>query len=144
MTLSKNDAKDILQARHGSPHSVLGMHPFTSRRGPGLVVRAFLRDAAACDVVLISDSPPSVFPMDSLAPEGLFEAFIATRADVCAYELRATSADGRVRQFRDPYCFLPTLGAQDLYLFNEGNEHRIYEKLGASATSTAGTAATIR
>jgi hypothetical protein len=47
------------------------------------------------------------------------------------------SISGEVRQFFDHYSFLPTLGAQDLYLFNEGNEHRIYEKLGAHIESTS-------
>jgi len=140
VTLSKTELKAILNARHGSPHSVLGMHPCTYRRRPGLVVRAFLRDAARCDVVLTQDTPPAVFPMKSLAAEGLFEVLVPNRAEVCAYELRATSADGRVRQFRDPYCFLPTLGDQDLYLFNEGNEHRIYEKLGAHVRDLGGVA----
>jgi len=138
VTLPKTDLKAILNARHGSPHSVLGMHPCTYRRSPGLVVRAFLRDAAGCEVVLTSETPPAVFRMRSLAAEGLFEVFIPKRAEVCAYELRATSADGRVRQFRDPYCFLPTLGDQDLYLFNEGNEHRIYDKLGAHVRDLGG------
>ena len=76
--------------------------------------------------------------MKLLAPEGLFEVFLPKIAEVCAYELRATSADGRVRSLRDPYCFLPTLGDQDLYLFNEGNEHRIYDKLGAHVRDLGG------
>jgi 1,4-alpha-glucan branching enzyme len=42
-----------------------------------------------------------------------------------------TDRQGRVRRTRDPYSFLPTLGASDLYLFNKGDEHRLYEKLGA-------------
>jgi len=137
--LSKSDLGALLNARHGSPHSVLGMHACTYRRSAGLVVRAFLRDTASCEVVLTGESPPAVFPMKSLAPEGLFEAFIPKHPEVCAYELRATSADGRVRQFRYPYCFLPTLGEQDVFLFNEGNEHRIYDKLGAHLRDLGGT-----
>jgi 1,4-alpha-glucan branching enzyme len=136
--LSKSDFAAVLSARHGSPHSVLGMHACAYRRSRGLVVRAFLRDAAACEVVLTGETPPAVFPMKLLAPEGLFEAFIPRHAEVCAYELRSTSADGRVRQFHDPYCFLPTLGEQDVFLFNEGNEHRIYEKLGAHLRDLGG------
>jgi 1,4-alpha-glucan branching enzyme len=136
--LTKPDLEALLQARHVSPHSVLGMHPCTQRRTRGLAVRALLRDAASCDVVLTGETPPAVFPMTLLAPEGLFEVFIPKRTEVCAYELRATSASGRVRQFHDPYCFLPTLGDQDLYLFNEGNEHRIYDKLGAHLRDLGG------
>jgi 1,4-alpha-glucan branching enzyme len=118
------------------------MHPCTQRRSRGLVVRALLRDAVSCEVVLVDEKPPVVLPMEQLAPEGLFEVFIPKRAEVCAYELRAASANGRVRQFRDPYCFLPTLGDQDLYLFNEGNEHRIYDKLGAHLRNLGGVAGT--
>ena len=32
---------------------------------------------------------------------------------------------------RDGYSFLPTLGEVDLHLFGEGNDRRIYDKLGA-------------
>src|ERR1019366_7692293 len=106
----------------------------------GLVVRALLRDAVSCEVVLVDDAPPGVFPMKHRAPEGIFEVFMPKRPAICGYELRATSQDGRVRQFRDPYCFLPTLGDQDLYLFNEGNEHRIYDKLGAHSRNLGGVA----
>jgi 1,4-alpha-glucan branching enzyme len=127
--VKKPDLEAILTASHGSPHSILGMHPASYRRSQGVVVRAFLRDAAACEAVL-TDSRVA-YPMKLLAPEGFYEVFIPKVAEVCAYELRATSYEGAVRQFRDPYCFLPTLGEQDLYLFNEGNEHRIYDKLGA-------------
>jgi 1,4-alpha-glucan branching enzyme len=136
--LTKSEFEAILHARHGSAHSVLGMHPLTYRRSRGLVVRALLQDAVACEVILTDETPPAVFPMKLLAPEGLFEVFIPKHPDVRVYELRATSADGRVRQFRDPYCFLPTLGDQDLYLFNEGNEHRIYNKLGSHLRDLGG------
>jgi len=142
LILSKPEFEAILQARHGSAHSVLGMHQATYRRSQGLVVRAFLRDTVACEVVLTDEAAAGVFPMKRLCPEGLFEVFIPKRPSICGYELRATSADGRIRQFRDPYCFLPTLGDQDLYLFNEGNEHRIYGKLGAHLRDLGGVVGT--
>ncbi|HEY5227020.1 MAG TPA: 1,4-alpha-glucan branching protein GlgB [Opitutaceae bacterium] len=138
MILPKSDLEALLHARHGSPHSVLGMHPCTHRSSRGLVVRAFLRDAASCEVILTDDKAAPPVPMKRVAPEGLYEGFIPGRTEVCAYELRARSYAGAVRQFRDPYCFLPTLGDQDLYLFNEGNEHRIYDKLGAHLRDLGG------
>jgi 1,4-alpha-glucan branching enzyme len=116
------------------------MHPCTHRKSRGLVVRAFLRDAESCEVILTGDKAASPVPMKLVAPEGLFEAFITGRTEVCAYEFRAKSYQGVLRQFRDPYCFLPTLGDQDLYLFNEGNEHRIFEKLGAHPKNLGGSA----
>ncbi len=138
MILSKTDFEALLQARHGAPHAVLGMHPCTHRRSRGLVVRALLRDAVACRVALDGEEASGALPMKLIAAEGLFELFIPGRPDVVGYELIATSADGRERRLRDPYCFLPTLGAQDLYLFNEGNEHRIYEKLGSHVRDLGG------
>ena len=31
----------------------------------------------------------------------------------------------------DPYCFLPTLGEMDIYLFNQGEHQRVYDVMGA-------------
>jgi 1,4-alpha-glucan branching enzyme len=136
--ISKAELAALLEARHAAPHSLLGMHPTMHRRVQGVVARAFLRGAATCDVVELDTTPPNKFPMTQVAPEGIFEVFIPKRADVFRYQLRATYPGGEMRQFFDPYCFLPTLGAQDLYLFNEGNEHRIYEKLGAHVRDLGG------
>ena len=43
--LPKTDFHALLQARHASPHAVLGMHPHTKGRSAGVVVRALLRQA---------------------------------------------------------------------------------------------------
>jgi 1,4-alpha-glucan branching enzyme len=111
------------------------MHP--SDWGTGVVVRAFLRGAAACEVVEPDspDAPPHA--MEKVGPEGFFEVAIPKR-DVFKYQFRAIYSGGEIRQFFDPYCFLPTIGEQDLYLFNEGNEHRIYGKLGAQRRNLGG------
>ncbi|MEO6569436.1 MAG: hypothetical protein ABIO94_11790, partial [Opitutaceae bacterium] len=126
--LSQSDLVSLLGAQHASPHSVLGMHPVTRKGVAGVVVRALVSGAETCAVVDLSDD--EVKPMTRLAPQGLFEVFWGKRPEVFRYQLRVTHR-GEIRQFSDSYSFLPTLGAQDLYLFNEGNEHRIYEKLGA-------------
>jgi len=136
--LSKADLHLLLEARHASPHAILGMHPVTRRKVKGVVARAFLRDVTACEVVDLESSPPQGIPMERVAEAGLFEVFIPGRESVFRYQLRATRANGEIRQFFDPYCFLPTLGEQDLYLFNEGNEHRVYEKLGAHVRDLGG------
>jgi 1,4-alpha-glucan branching enzyme len=114
------------------------MHPAKRQGQGGVVVRAFLRGAAKCEVVE-PDSPQAVaYPMERVAGEGVFEVFIPGKPGVFKYQFRAKFPGGEVRQFFDPYCFLPTLSEQDLYLFNEGNEHRIYEKLGAQFRDLGG------
>jgi len=131
------DLTKLLEAKHGNPHDVLGMHPAKAGRGGGVVARALVRDAAECAVIDARDPVTLMaggarrWPMARLAPEGLFEVAIPEEAAVFRYQLRVKLQSGELRQFSDPYSFLPTLGAQDLYLFNEGNEHRIYAKLGA-------------
>lgn len=92
-------------------------------------MRAFVRGAAACAVV--DPETGESWPAEKLADAGFYEVFIAKRKTVFRYQLRVTRKNGELHQFFDPYAFLPTLGDQDLYLFNEGNEHRLYEKLGA-------------
>ena len=115
--LSKNDLHALLQARHASPHAVLGMHPTTKGRTAGVIVRALLRQAGQCAVVDVTSG--EVWPMTSLAPAGLFEVLIPKRPRVFRYQLRSTQPGGAVRQFFDPYSFRPTLGEQDLYRVHE-------------------------
>ncbi|MFA5263382.1 MAG: 1,4-alpha-glucan branching protein GlgB [Opitutaceae bacterium] len=129
MLLPKHELHKFLTATHSTPHDWLGMRQASQGKSNGVVARAFLRDAAACEVV--DSATGKKWEMTMLAPEGFFEVFIPKRTRVFGYMLRARQHNGEFRQFFDPYCFLPTLGDQDLYLFNEGNEHRIYTKLGA-------------
>ena len=111
MILSKTDLHALLHARHTTPHSVLGMHPLTRSRSAGVVVRALVRDAQDCAVVDVASG--QAWPMTRLAPEGAFEVFIPKRPTVFRYQLRVTHPGGDLRQFFDPYSFLPTLGEQD-------------------------------
>jgi 1,4-alpha-glucan branching enzyme len=136
--ISKTDLTALLKAKHSAPHSVLGMHPLTHKRSEGVVVRAFLSGATTCDVVDLDAHPPVAHPMTRIAPDGVFEVFLPKRPQSFRYQLHAGYANGEFRQFYDPYCFLPTLSEQDLYLFNEGNEHRIYEKLGSQVRDLGG------
>lgn len=114
-----------------TPHGALGMHPVKVKGKSGLVVRAFVSDAKSCEVVDIEDKGQPRFEMERLSKDGFFECFIEGRDKVFKYRLRVETSDLEIRQFYDPYSFLPTIGESDLYLFNEGNEHRIFEKLGS-------------
>ncbi len=77
------------------------------------------------------NGPERRYPTERLDALGFFETFIDERTEVFRYRLRVERTNGEIRQFYDPYSFLPTLSDQDLYLFNEGTEHRVYRKLGA-------------
>ncbi len=132
MLISKKDLDLLLDARHHEPHSVLGMHPASGKK-KGVVVRAYLSGVVSCDVVLLGANGEETgrHRLDCIEPTGLFEAHLPDVAEVVPYRLRTELPNGEIRQFFDPYRFLPTFGEQDLYLFNQGNEHFIYRKLGA-------------
>jgi 1,4-alpha-glucan branching enzyme len=131
MIATKSSLDSLRRGQQAQPHSLLGMHPITHQGRRGLVVRAFLQDSRACEVVDYQRTPEVRYPMTKIDDLGGFETFIPDRPDVFRYRLSVEKNNSELRQFYDPYSFLPTLSDQDLYLFNEGTEHRVYQKLGA-------------
>ena len=115
----------LLSARSNSPHDLLGMH----KTKKGIVVRAYLINAASAEVVDAADDMKSRYKMERIDDSGLYETEIEGR-DIFAYRIRTTSYGGEVKQFYDPYSFLPTLSEDDLYLIGKGDDHKIYDKLG--------------
>jgi 1,4-alpha-glucan branching enzyme len=116
--------------QQANPHGWLGMHPVTYKRRKGVVARAFVRAAVKCEVVELDAPGAPAHAMELLAPEGFFELFLPGKT-VFRYQLRYQTSWGDIHQVYNAYSFLPTLSDQDLYLFNEGTEQRVYEKLGA-------------
>jgi 1,4-alpha-glucan branching enzyme len=131
MIATRKELEQFLKGQTGQPHALLGMHPITHNGQRGLVVRAFVQDVKSCEVVDERGKTEKRYPMEKLDPLGFFEVFITDQTEFFRYRLRVEKGSGDIRQFFDPYSFLPTLSEQDLYLFNEGTEHRVYQKLGA-------------
>ncbi|MFW6354097.1 MAG: 1,4-alpha-glucan branching protein GlgB [Verrucomicrobiota bacterium] len=126
--ITSDHIESILSADQWNPHAVLGMHPVTHEGKKGLVVRAFLTGVESCEVV--DAYTDERWPLGRIAPEGLYEGFLADRTETFRYRLRVVYASGEIRQFYDPYSFLPTLSEDDLYLFNEGSDHYVHRKMG--------------
>jgi 1,4-alpha-glucan branching enzyme len=116
------------------------MHPLGD--GSGVVVRAFLPEAAKVQVVPTHEKDKPSFKLERVEKRGLFEGVTHKAKRVYAYDLVVTDYRDQVRQTRDAFSFLPTLGETDLYLFGQGNELRIYEKLGAQLRVVDGVAGT--
>ncbi|MEM7792511.1 MAG: 1,4-alpha-glucan branching enzyme, partial [Verrucomicrobiota bacterium] len=130
--LSQSDLESITKVVCTQPHGILGMHPFRKKKGrPGVVVRAYVNDAVTCEVVDLRDTNGPRYPMERLSKDGFFEVLIEDQPKVFPYRLRIERYNGEIRQFYDPYSYLPTLSEEEVYLFNEGNEHFIHNKLGA-------------
>jgi len=129
MIITEPEIESLLKANHGNPHALLGNHPLRATGKSGKrVFRAFLQDAVTCEVINLENDERH--PMKKVHPEGIFEGVV--KADrPFPYRLRIERENGEVRQFYDPYGFQSTLSEQDLYLFNEGTELQVYNKLGA-------------
>ena len=140
MILTPTELESLIQAQQRNPHHFLGMHPLGD--GSGVVVRAFLPNAAQVEVVATHEKQPPRFKLERLHEAGLFEGVSIGASRVYAYDLIITDHQGRQHQRRDGYSFFPTLGEGDLYLFGKGDERRIYDKLGAQLRTIDGVAGT--
>ncbi len=132
MIVSKNELDSITKVASRQPHGILGMHPHKKGKKGGIVVRAFLDDAKTCSVVEVGEGVAGKrYEMERVSEDGFFEVLIEECTEVFSYRLATERYNGEYREFYDPYCFLPALSDDDLYLFNEGNDHRAHNKLGS-------------
>ena len=139
MILTSAEADSLVEVRHRSPHDLLGMHILGD--GSGVVVRVFHPKAVAAEIVPVHEKNKPRLRLEQVLP-GLFEGTTKESKSVYAYDLILTLDSGAKVQTRDAYSFLPTLGETDLFLFGQGNERRIYEKLGAQLRTVDGVAGT--
>ena len=122
MILTQPELESLTQAQHRHPHQLLGMHPLGD--GSGVVVRAYLHNAAKVEVVAVLEKTRPKIALERIHDSGLFEGVAKGSSKVYAYDLVVTDYQGNTRRNRDGYSFLPTLGETDLHLFNEGNDRR--------------------
>ena len=122
----------IIYNDHWDPFRVLGIHPVVVDGSSLVVVRAFLPAAKHVWVIITDpESGTREYPMEKIHDGGFFEQNFPDRSKVFPYLLKMETYDGRIETFHDSYSFMPTLTDFDIYLFNAGDHHRIYEKLGA-------------
>ena len=127
--ISNGAVEAIVRTDHHDPFQVLGAHEAEFKNKKCVAVRAFLPDAEKVEVIDIANG--EAFKTNRLDNAGFFEAIITERKQIFAYRLKAHYANGASAEFYDSYAFMPTIGETDQYLFNEGNHHELYEKLGA-------------
>ena len=140
MILTNDELRSLVEVRHNSPHQLLGMHPLGN--GGGVVVRACWPGARELEIIPTHEKNKPRIKLKRIPNTDIFEGEAKETKEVYAYDLVVTESGGKKLQMRDPYSFLPTLGEQDLYLFNKGDERRIYDKLGAHLRTIDGVAGT--
>jgi len=140
MILTPDELRSLVDLIHQSPHTLLGMHPLGDQSG--LVVRALAPEAEKIEIQPVHEKKRPTIELKRIPGTDVFEGGTNEAKNVYAYDLVITDKHGNVQRTRDPYSFLPTLGESDLYLFNKGDERKIYEKLGAQLRVIDGVAGT--
>ena len=138
MVLTQEELRSLVEVNQRSPHQLLGMHPLGD--GSGLVARALVPNAAKVEIQPVHEKNKPAIKLQRIPKSDVFEGTTKEANRVYAYDLVITDQAGKVRRTRDPYSFLPTLGEADLYLFGKGDEHRLYDKLGAQLRTIDGVA----
>jgi len=130
-TANIDEVYKIINGEHRDPFCVLGMHlekdPNSSF--PILAIRAFFSNAK--EIELVNLITRMTYKMNKLLEVGFFELVIREETDFFPYKYDVTDHNGNKFSCYDPYSFLPVISDYDLHLFNEGNHHKIFEKLGA-------------
>ena len=113
----------LVSLRHGNPHSVLGAHQTPT----DVFVRVFRPEAFRVEIEALGKKhtlkPRPDFP-------GIFEGRLPTK-EIPSYIVHVDYPGGASFTLRDPYTFVPTLGAADLHFVGEGTHRRLWERLGA-------------
>ncbi len=124
--LTQQNIDDILRNNLPDPFAVLGMH----WEKEGISVRVFAPEARSIEIAYAGESA-TICAMTRILDEGIFEAALPECKDFFRYELLMSLHNGGSTRLRDPYSFLPVMSEESRYLFNEGNNYRIYDYLGS-------------
>jgi 1,4-alpha-glucan branching enzyme len=134
-TLAPEQIEKIVNHCHQDPFEVLGSHQIQHNNQTVWVVRAYLPKADA--VWVVCPQQPEEYPMQAVGDPHFFECCLDV-PELKNYQLKIQERD-RVCVIHDPYAFRsPQLSEFDIYLFGEGNHHRIYEKLGSHLSELEG------
>ena len=128
-TISADQVEAIVRNLHHDPFQILGPHELEVNGHKNWVVRAFVPDST--EVYLLNPETGEEYPMRSAHNEHFFEVVLPGPEEIFMYQYRIVATNGHERFVYDPYFFLPQMGELDLYLFGQGDHHKIYEKLGA-------------
>ena len=126
MVLSDEEIGLVLDNSLKDPFVYLGIH----REEKGLSIRTVQYNAVSVDIIDgITDKVISKMEKGDGVP--VFTAKFPRRKNFFNYRFKITFDNGTENITADPYSFLPVISDDDLYLFNQGNNHYIYNHMGA-------------
>jgi 1,4-alpha-glucan branching enzyme len=130
--LSLQGISRLVEGTLENPAQLLGPHPTTFGDRQALSVRAYLPNSER--VWLVDKEQEQTRPMRRIHPAGFYEAICPLpHGKPANYRLRVCSQNGEISEMHDPYAVEPYLTEFDLFLFGQGRNWQIYNKLGAHA-----------
>ena len=127
--LSLQGISNLVDGNLENPAQLLGPHRVAYGEREAISVRAYLPDSE--QVWLVDQESDKVQPMRRVHPSGFYEAICTDKDSSPNYRLRVASKGGEITEMQDPYNVDPYVSEFDLFLFGEGRNWQIYEKLGA-------------
>ncbi len=115
----------VAGARHHDPFSVLGQHQVDDQ----WIIRVFNPQAEAITLCGVTKDCPGPLEFQRITGSDFF--ILLTEQKVERYQLEWLDKQGNKHVSNDPYRFKPLLTEFDLYLFNQGDHHSLYQILGA-------------
>ncbi len=116
-----------------NPHSVLGIHENASL---DKIITIFQQNAKSIYIETL-DSYKKQFKLKKSDMKNVWEVSVK-RKKFFIYKVFVTYENGAKYSFIDPYQFAPTMTEEDVYLFGKGDNHFVYEKLGANPQTIDG------
>ena len=135
--MTPEQIKALVQGDYDDIFAILGMHP---TEDGGVEVRALLPGAERVFVIDQANGEVAA-EMHLIHPEGLYNARISA-ATPFAYRLVVEYPLTTVN-IEDPYRFPSLLNDDDVYLFGEGTQERLYRWMGAHSREIEGVAGTM-
>ncbi len=132
----------IINGECKDPHIFLGMHEVDSgTEQKSIAVRAYHPTAKLIELIDAADG--SSYPLTAKYGHGIYEILFPDRPELFEYRLKITDNYGNSYITSDPYSFPPVISEYDIYLYSQGNHHKIYEKLGAHPMTIDGAEGTL-
>lgn len=138
--LSLQGISRLVEGTLENPAQMLGPHVVKEGDRRAISVRAFLPDSQ--QVWLVDHENNEVRPMRRVHPSGFYEAMRPTTSQTTNYRLRVATKNGEITEMHDPYAVQPLLTEFDLFLFGEGRNWQLYNKMGAHRRTVDGVAGT--
>src|ERR1700761_8221639 len=98
MILTSDELRSLVELKHQSPHTLLGMHPLGDKSG--IVVRAMLPDAGKVQIQPVHEKNRPTFELKRIPNTDIFEGLSKNANEVYAYDLVITNHQGQTRRTR--------------------------------------------